>query len=296
MRIVYPQPACYETLRAMIYRIKRQYPFAACHICGRTLTGRALFGMSVGPNKGSALFVAGVHGQEWITSLVLLHFFENVCHAIACGEPLCGVDLREVANGIFILPCLNPDGVEIALCGAQSAGCFAERVARIGGDFSDWNANVRGVDLNHNFNAGWELLRQAETQAGITGPAPRRYGGPFPESEPETQALVRLCRRCRPCHAVALHTQGEEIYWNYENYAPERAALMAKLFAASSGYELRENEGLAAHGGFKDWFLQEFRRPAFTFELGKGQNPLPLADFAPIYERIEESLTLAAIC
>ena len=297
MRIVYPRPAYYEVIRSMIYQIKRSYPFVSCHVCGRSLAGRAIFVLSIGPVKKSSLFVAGVHGQEWLTSLILLRFFENICRSIACKEPMCGINICDITNGISIIPCLNPDSAQIALCGADGACCFSRTVCSIsGGDFSDWNANARGVDINHNFDAGWELLRRAETEAGITGPSPRRYGGPYPESEPETIALTNFVRRYSPCHAVALHSQGEEIYWKYGDNTPERSELMAKLFASSSGYELKENYGLAAHGGFKDWFINEFSRPAFTFEIGKGKNPLPLTDFEPIYSRIEEMLTLAAIC
>lgn len=71
--------------------------------------------------------------------------------------------------------------------------------------------------------------------------------------------------------------------------------MMAKIFSASSDYRLVENDGLASHGGFKDWFISEFGRPAFTFEIGKGENPLPLSDFEQIYEKLEETLLLAAL-
>ena len=74
-----------------------------------------------------------------------------------------------------------------------------------------------------------------------------------------------------------------------------RGRMMAKIFAASSGYRLVENDGLASHGGFKDWFLSEFERPGFTFEIGRGENPLPLSSFERIYEKLEETLLLAAL-
>ena len=48
--------------------------------------------------------------------------------------------------------------------------------------------------------------------------------------------------------------------------------------------------GLASYGGFKDWFLLHFRRPAFTIEVGKGENPLPVRDFFPIYDKVEAML------
>ena len=71
-------------------------------------------------------------------------------------------------------------------------------VTRLGGDIPGrWQANARGVDINHNFNAGWAALQLQERAAGIGGPSPRQWGGPAPESEPETRAMTELCRRCR---------------------------------------------------------------------------------------------------
>ena len=53
--------------------------------------------------------------------------------------------------------------------------------------------------------------------------------------------------------------------------------------------------GTAAHGGLKDWFIQETGQPGFTFEIGRGKNPLPLSDLMPIYGRLQEALTAAVI-
>ena len=143
---------------------------------------------------------------------------------------------------MVIIPCVNPDGVQIALHGARGAGCYEGLATRVSGnDFSRWNANARGVDINHNFDAGWDTLHQMEQESGITGPAPRQYGGDAPESEPETQALVRLCRSQPFRHALAFHSQGEEIFWEYGENTPERGRMMAKIFSASSGYRLVDN-------------------------------------------------------
>ena len=54
---------------------------------------------------------------------------------------------------------------------------------------------------------------------------------------------------------------------------------MAEVLASSSGYRLSRQQGLASHGGMKDWFIREFSRPGFTVELGKGVNPLPLSSW-----------------
>lgn len=297
-KITRPQLLDYEACRAIIYRIKRSYPFVNCSVCGRSLAGRAIFSLSLGHGPRPVLFAGGFHAQEWMTSLVLLRLLENLCESIAKKSELCSINIAGALTGreLIIIPCVNPDGIQIALNGIAGAGCYSSLVQKIsGGDLSNWNANARGVDINHNFDAGWKILQHMEQEAGITGPAPRQYGGTEPESEPETMALTRLCRIRRPRHALAIHSQGEEIYWQYGDCNPPRAELMAKIFAASSGYELIQNEGLASHGGFKDWFIEEFNRPAFTIEIGKGKNPLPLTDFEAIYAKIEEMLTLAVI-
>lgn len=196
----------------------------------------------------------------------------------------------------MIVPCVNPDGVEISLHGSVAAGRYQELVHHASkGDTSRWQSNARGVDLNHNFDAGWEALHRQEQESGIVSAAPTRYGGPHPESEPETVALATLCRERRFRHALAFHSQGEEIYWSYGEQMPERAELMAQVMAASCGYRLSEPEGLAVGGGMKDWFLTECKRPAFTIEVGMGTNPLPMEDFSGIYSRLEEMLVLSAI-
>ena len=49
-------------------------------------------------------------------------------------------------------------------------------------------------------------------------------------------------------------------------------------------------EGTASHGGLKDWYIKNFRRPGFTIEIGKGENPLPLEDLDGIYEKLKKML------
>ena len=288
----------YETTRAMLDALKRRFPHARLGVCGRSLSGRSIYTLSIGPQENPVLYAGGFHGQEWLTPLLLLRFFERTATAVWEGDNFSAIPIQDALHGrgMMIVPCVNPDGVQIALHGAQGAGRYEALATQIsGGDFSRWNANARGVDINHNFNAGWETLHQMEQESGITGPAPRQYGGTAPESEPETQALVRLCRAHSFRHALAFHSQGEEIFWEYGEHTPERGRMMAKIFAASSGYQLVENDGLASHGGFKDWFISEFNRPGFTFEIGRGENPLPLSGFEQIYEKLEETLLLAAL-
>lgn len=222
----------YETTRAMLDALKRRFPHARLGVCGRSLSGRSIYTLSIGPQENPVLYTGGFHGQEWLTPLLLLRFFERTATAVWEGDNFSAIPIQDALHGrgMMIVPCVNPDGVQIALHGAQGAGRYEALATQIsGGDFSRWNANARGVDINHNFNAGWETLHQMEQESGITGPAPRQYGGTAPESEPETQALVRLCRAHSFRHALAFHSQGEEIFWEYGEHTPERGRMMAKF-------------------------------------------------------------------
>ena len=295
----YRQPPSYNQVRGGLFALRQRFP-GLCRVItiGRSVLGRELYAMAVGETACSTLYVGGTHGQEWLTTLLMLRFLDDLLSSIAQNEPIAEIDVKKsvAKRGVIVVPALNPDGIEIALRGAAGAMQLSEQVTKLcGGDFSKWQANARGVDLNHNFNAGWEILHRMEEDAGITGPAPTRFGGFSPESEPETRALCSFCRQHPIRQAYAFHSQGEEIMFRYGEHTPVRSRLMAQMLMASSGYRLVTQAGLASHGGFKDWFIDELHRPAFTVEIGRGKNPLPVEDLVPIYRRLQEMLSLALL-
>lgn len=288
----------YNTNIRFVEELIKEYPFLSAEIIGRSGLGRGIFSLSLGNRKNSVIYAGGFHGSEWITCEVLLLFVENICRSIKYGSLLCGVDIKRALSqlGLTVVPCINPDGVEISTVGFESARNMRKFVSSLGcDDHKKWNANAMGVDINHNFSAGWEALHRMEKEQGIEGPCAGRYGGEHPESEAETKTLTRLCRLRRFRQCLALHSQGEEIYWQYGDSTPKQSSMMAKILADSCGYTLVANSGLASHGGFKDWFIDEFGAPGFTFEIGKGENPLPSGELYDIYKRIEEALTLFAL-
>ncbi len=281
-----------------IKKICFNYRFVNCFEIGRSVCNRKILALHVGNKKSKALWIGAHHGLEWITTLVILKFFGEICEKIRLHRKIYGIDVLECLRlrGLTVIPCLNPDGVEISLKGFKSAGKeymnlkkFIPQTAKI------WQSNAHGVDLNHNYNADWEALHELEIKNKILNPSHTRYGGIKPESEPETVAICNLCRRERFEYAMAFHSQGEEVYWNYDGEAPLFAEKFAKVFAISSGYSLSAPEGLAVGGGFKDWFIKKFHRPAFTIEVGKGKNPLPIEDFPKIYKKVEKSLYIGAL-
>lgn len=297
-KLQYPDAAYQEAATA---HLLETYPIIKPRRLGNSLCGRPITLLKIGEDtgeRGGVLFAGAFHGIEWLTGMILLRFADRLCHAITTRQTLAGIHPGRALEGrsLSIIPFTNPDGVEIAMHGAQAGFPFDQIVEKAsGGDPRLWKANARGVDINHNFDAGWHQLREMEKEKGIDGPAPTQYGGRTPESEPETQLLTALCRQENFRHIIAFHSQGEEIYWHYGEHTHPNAFLMGRILAVASGYELCMPSGLASHGGFKDWFIEEFHRPGFTIEIGKGVNPLPLSDFDSVYTKLEEMMMLAAI-
>ena len=293
-----PKEYMFSELKEKMYALSSKYRFAAVESIGKSVLGKDLLTLNIGNGKEAVLLCGAFHGSERLTATLLLMFAEHLCEMLSCDRFVSGVRARKAIydRRLVILPMVNPDGCDIVGEGSINCGSFKESVNRLSvGDFSHWNANVRGVDINHNFDAGWDILHTLEQKSNIYGPSPTRYGGPRPHSEPETAALVNLCAKIDFCHVAAFHSQGEIIYWSYGNNTPLKGKRMATLMSASSGYALEEPTAIASHGGFKDWFIEKYRRPGFTIEMGKGKNPLPSSGIDEIYSRLEELMMLLCI-
>lgn len=288
----------YFKRQRVITELCRDFPFIKKTNIGVSCGGRDITALKIGDASQYSLIAAAFHGSEHITSTVLLMFIEELAKAIDSDGYIAGFRAKRALSGrgAIYIPCVNPDGCEISVLGAKACGSLSETIGKLSGfDYKHWNANLRGVDINHNFNAGWEELRCREHDAGIFGPSPSRFGGRHPESEPETVALTEFCRKAPIRHVTALHSQGEVIYWCYGKNEPPRSRRMAEIMATSTGYALDVPSPIATGGGFKDWFITEFNRPGFTVEIGKGENPLPSSDAIKIYKRVREMLMLCTI-
>jgi g-D-glutamyl-meso-diaminopimelate peptidase len=64
--------------------------------------------------------------------------------------------------------------------------------------------NSRGVDLNRNFDADWESIDYSYGLSSIDPKSPT-YRGPYPNSEPEVEALIKLMECVRPQAVFSYH-------------------------------------------------------------------------------------------
>ena len=151
------------------------------------------------------------------------------------------------------------------------------------------------MDLNLQFPAGWNNAREIKFSQGFTTPAPRDFVGFSPITQPESLALYNFTLIHNFRLILAYHTQGKEIYWQFQNYAPPETKEIGETFANVSGYLLANVPFTSSFAGYKDWFLQEYKRPGYTIEAGIGQNPLPISQFNEIYRDNLGILVLSSV-
>ena len=241
---------------------------------GKSVMGRSIYCIRVGMGKRKIFIGGAYHGLEYLTSLFLIRFIDEYMFRIINKWWFAGFNTEDIFKDVtmFIVPMVNPDGVDIATNGLDLLNIHHRNLIDTVGihDFRHvWQANARGVDLNHNYDANWKMT--------VPSPSPTKYGGENPESECETQAIVNFIRKTDFDMLLAFHSQGKEIYYSFDGTNEKKAFLAAQKLADISGYTLIRPTGSDSYGGCKDWFIMEFGKLGFTIEIGKGKNPLPIS-------------------
>ena len=294
-------PWCSAAVEYCLEGLRRRYPaVTAVSVIGKSVLGRDIRALTVGEGERRVLYSAEHHANEWITVPLLLHFAEELLSAFVRGETVFGIpaeDILRIAR-ITLVPAVNPDGLDLVTGALPAREADAARAIAAGYPAipfpSGWKANIRGVDLNLQYPAGWENAREIKFAQGYTGPAPRDYVGASPLSAPESAALAAFTRREDPALILAYHSQGQVIYWRYLDREPPGSRALAEKLAAVSGYTYEETPAASGYAGYKDWFIDAFDRPGYTVEVGRGDNPLPLTQFDEIYAANRGILVLAA--
>ncbi len=242
------------------YLMKEIKHFPNTFSIGLTSEFRDIPCIQIGNGTKTAVFAAAFHALEYLTTPALLFFARHFLEAMQYHSRV----------KLFIVPMVNPDGVEIAVNGINPRLPYHQDIIKNTGiiEFTKvWQANSAGVDINHNFNADWQSIKEC--------PSPTKYGGLYPESEPETRAVVKLLRETEPELFIAFHSQGKEIYYDFNGMENKFAKTNAEQIAKICGYTACAPIGTAAFGGAKDWYIKEYHKQAYTVELGLGKNPLP---------------------
>lgn len=280
-----------EILEKDIRNLKLIYPFLEVGEIGKSVLNKSLPYIKIGNGNKKVFYSAAFHANEWITSPVLIKFLEEYAKAFVENKNIFGYNAQALyyTTSLYIVPMVNPDGVDLVTGSIKNVEDAYKNAVQIANNFPEipfpdgWKANINGVDLNLQFPAGWEQAKEIKFSQGYTMPAPKNYVGTTPISEPESRAIYDFTLKNNFKLVIAYHTQGKEIYWNFQNLAPESAKIIGEKFAKASGYLLTEVPYNSSFAGYKDWFIQKHIKPGYTVEAGLGENPLSISQFDEIY-------------
>ncbi|TWD89698.1 g-D-glutamyl-meso-diaminopimelate peptidase [Neobacillus bataviensis] len=283
------KPYSYECLQQDLKQIGKKYQdYIEIKTIGTSHFGREIWGVKLGEGKTNIVLIGAHHGREWLTSALLMNMLESYAEAYQRGKRI-GFRSTDILNqvSIWFIPMLNPDGVTIQQNNLKSfSPDYQKQLLQMNEgsrNLKRWKANGIGVDLNRQYPAGWRRLNQEQSN-----PSYAFYKGKKPLESKEVIALTNFIREIKPSIAVAYHTAGREIFWNYKNGRHlKRDYKVAKKVSRLTNYKLAKPDPEAFGGGFTDWFITTYHRPAMTIEISYlvGETCPPLSVFNTEWKR-----------
>ncbi len=248
---------------------------------GKSFLERDILCCHVGAFTGPQILIHGsIHAREYITTLLINRQIEFLIDKVKRGN------LNLQVGGIYFIPMVNPDGVDIVFNGTKNITCefVKQRINKIleNVDKTLFKANANLVDLNVNFNADWgagKLNRNV--------PASENYIGSTYESERETRVLKNFTEKIKPSATISYHSKGEVIYYKFKSSEKtiKQSRELAKLVSELTGYKIA-NQG-SSSGGYKDYCMQKLNIPSLTLEVGSDElnHPLTKKDLPKILQQ-----------
>ena len=274
-----------------INSLKVVFPFIQIDQIGKSELDKPIYCIRIGIGNKEVFYNATFHANELITTNVLMKFAEDYARAYVENKSIYGINARDLYfnTSLYLVPMVNSDGADLvtgSISNVDNAYINAQNIANSFPNIpfpQGWKANIKGVDLNLQFPAGWDKAKEIKYSQGYNKPAPRDFVGDGPLTASEALAIYNFTLRHNFRLVIAYHTQGQEIYWNFQNINPPGGLDIANKFANVSGYSVENVPYNSSFAGYKDWFIQNYNRPGYTIEAGLGVNPLPMEQFYKIY-------------
>ena len=260
----------YKELEADLKSLENAHPsIVDLHTIGTSLEDRNIYAVKISDNvdrdeeEAGVLFLGCHHAREWISVEVPFLLARWLAEGYE-GNPA----IRELVDRseIWIVPLLNPDGLEYSI-----------NVYRY------WRKNRRanadgtfGVDLNRNYGYMWGR----DDQGSSAEPDAGDYRGVSAFSEPETRAVRDLFLGKNFLAAVSYHSYSQSILypWGFTDIPTGKDDLLRGLGLEMAGLIQTVNGrsyacGRAAsslyvtNGDLADWTFGVSGIPSYTIEL-----------------------------
>jgi SH3-like domain-containing protein len=277
----------YYQMELDIRSLEAMYPeLIKSSVIGKSVDGRNIYAVRLGFGRNEVLINASHHAREHITTNLVMEMVDEYAEAYYYKKLIDGYNVRDVLakTTFWFVPMVNPDGVTLVQQGHKSAKNpdYVLKLNNNNPDFSAWKANIRGVDLNRQYPAHWDTIRNNPGK-----PGPKNFKGYKPLSEPEAIAMYQFAKNHVFKASLSYHSSGELIYWYFHQTGDRyyRDLNIAKKLSQKTGYRLVDPTPNPSGGGFNDWFLLNIQNPGFTPEVAPYvfEQPVPLKYFDRIW-------------
>ena len=225
---------------------------------------------------------AGIHGRETVNPAILIKQIEDYATDYYKDSHIPGFNLQEILSKsvLHFVPLVNPDGHDLSKFGLGSVITPSAREILLGIDdknFSQWKANIAGVDLNKNF-PDFHLDRQSgvfedkwqKYPGSFFSNKPSRefFPGPYAGSEPETEAVMNYMASYDFRSYVSYHSRGDLVYYEYIWYPDsyrKNALELAQITKNITGYRLISDTGKGS-GYSTSYHVSISLKPSLTVE------------------------------
>jgi len=274
-------PYKYGDMILDIAYLEMKYPkIIEINTIGESEWGFPIWAITLGKGKKSVMINAAHHGREYATVpliMKMINYYAKLYESNETIEPYGNV--REILDQVSIhfIPMVNPDGVKIAQNDLDDITDKTvndlKKMLVSKTNFENWKANGKGVDLNASYPAKW---KRSSIPYSF-----QNSGGQEPNEAKETKALIDYTKEQNFLSTISYHDAGEALFWYYGQTGKDklRDYRLTKQLCEITGYSLIPIETqIKSNSGYKDWYIQEFKRPAWTIEIGKTVDDKPLSE------------------
>ncbi|MHC4445913.1 MAG: M14 family metallopeptidase [Planctomycetota bacterium] len=270
-------------IKAQLHKMAATYP----HLCqlktvGHSIQKRPMLAMrltneKIKSDKPQVLFVATHHAREWVATEMAMRLIKYLTSSY--GSVARVTDLLNTVE-VWVIPVGNPDGYQYTF---TTERLWRKNLRDNDGDGETTIAD--GVDLNRNFAAHWGLDNEGSSPVWSSS----TYRGTAPNSEPETQAVVKFIEKNDFKFVISYHTYGNLLLypWGWQVQTPslddpifvaqagtdDNPAIWDSLFDPPRGYDPGVGADLyTTNGDFTDWAYYDLGIPAQTVEFTDGND------------------------
>ncbi|WEG16618.1 M14 family zinc carboxypeptidase [Alkalihalophilus pseudofirmus] len=281
----------FEQMERDIVRLAETYPeIIEYKVIGESEYGRPIYAVKLGNGVSTSYINASNHAREWISTNLTMSMIDQYAQAYRGNRNIGAYHVKGILDqhSFWFVPMMNPDGVTLQQRGLSAfpSSTHTALITMNNGSlsFQRWKANARGIDLNRQFNANWNNLANDPGR-----PSWSNHRGSAPHTAKEVKAVLSLTEEINPEMAVSYHSSGEILFWNFHQSGAQltRDRQHARAISNMTGYTMMGVPSRTGGGGYTDWFIQEYKRPAFTPELAPyvGNTHVPLSYFDRIWNQ-----------